>query len=510
MNLTYINSEGSPKVKRWKLFVQEYNFDVVQHIKGTDNVIADALSRLCLIWDEANDPSEEVLTALLRGDDEDVRIPDAHYNEISLIHNSRVGHVGFEKCLKRLRVKGLTWPGQRRHLKRFLRHCPLCQKLSAIKPLIKTHPFTTATYEPWDVINIDTIGPLKKDEYGNCYILNIIDCFSRWVELYAIPDTTAAECAKVLIQHCGRFGVPDKIRSDRGSQFVNETIAELTQCLGSEQELSTSYSHEENAIVERSNKEVMRHLRAIIFDDRVFNKWSTDQLPLVQRILNAEENINLGVSPAEILFGGVVNLNRQLLSTPSSFKGSHSSQRVSDHMAFLMKRQELLLKVARETQRAQDNHRMSEYDPGFTEYPVNSYVLYEHPEGPLHKLKTKNRGPYRVINIVGSEYTVVDLLNGKEFSTHISNLRPFNYDSHKTDPKDVAMHDAEEFEVESILSHRGDKTRRSTMEFLVRWTGYGPEEDKWLPYENVRDTEQLIRYLTANRMKSLIPAKFKD
>ena len=32
------------------------------------------------------------------------------------------------------------------------------------------------------------------------------------------------------------------------------------------------YSKEENAIVERSNKEIMRHLRNIIFDDRVAKK----------------------------------------------------------------------------------------------------------------------------------------------------------------------------------------------------------------------------------------------
>jgi hypothetical protein len=38
--------------------------------------------------------------------------------------------------------------------------------------------------------------------------------------------------------------------------------------LGIEQELITPYSHEENGIVERMNKEVMRHLRDILFDKR--------------------------------------------------------------------------------------------------------------------------------------------------------------------------------------------------------------------------------------------------
>ena len=68
-----------------------------------------------------------------------------------------------------------------------------------------------------------------------------------------------------------------------------------------------------------------------------------------------------------------------------------------------------------------------------------------------------------------------DLLTGKTFDTHIANLSPFNFDPHRTDPADVAMHDKEEFEIDSIIAHRGDRTRRKTLQFLVRWRGYAPE-----------------------------------
>ena len=43
---------------------------------------------------------------------------------------------------------------------------------------------------------------------------------------------------------------------------------------------------EENAIVERANQEVIRHLRALLFDKRVYNKLSFEELPQVQRIMN--------------------------------------------------------------------------------------------------------------------------------------------------------------------------------------------------------------------------------
>ncbi len=43
-----------------------------------------------------------------------------------------------------------------------------------------------------EVLNIDTISPVSKDSADNCYILVIIDCFARFVELYPVSDTFAS------------------------------------------------------------------------------------------------------------------------------------------------------------------------------------------------------------------------------------------------------------------------------------------------------------------------------
>jgi transposase InsO family protein len=71
-------------------------------------------------------------------------------------------------------------------------------------------------------LSVDSIGPLPADQFGNEHILVVIDDFTRFVELYAIKDVSALEAAKVLLNHLGRYGVPTKLRSDRGSQFVND------------------------------------------------------------------------------------------------------------------------------------------------------------------------------------------------------------------------------------------------------------------------------------------------
>ena len=110
------------------------------------------------------------------------------------VHNSEIGHFGVEKTLKRLskiyEKEGL-WTGARLDVRKFILQCPYCQKMNHLKTPIHTHPFTTASYSMMDVIAIDTIGPLPPDKYGNKFIINAIDCFSRFVELYPIPDTCA-------------------------------------------------------------------------------------------------------------------------------------------------------------------------------------------------------------------------------------------------------------------------------------------------------------------------------
>ena len=56
-NLLYINEKASPKVLRWKLDIQQFNFDV-EHIPGPENVVADLYSRLTTLQSVTNNSNE--------------------------------------------------------------------------------------------------------------------------------------------------------------------------------------------------------------------------------------------------------------------------------------------------------------------------------------------------------------------------------------------------------------------------------------------------------------------
>ena len=125
------------------------------------------------------------------------------------------------------------------------------------------HGFTTLTYTPIECLNIDFIGPFPNQGY----ILVIVDTFTRWVELYHITDATALSAAECLLKHFGRFGAPHQLRSDNGPHFIADVIREFLHLIGVSHTLTLAYSKQKNAIVERYNKEINRHLRALTFEN---------------------------------------------------------------------------------------------------------------------------------------------------------------------------------------------------------------------------------------------------
>jgi hypothetical protein len=124
-----------------------------------------------------------------------------------------------------------------------------------------------ATYWFGERYDIDTIGSLPKDDYKNEYVIVIVYAFSRFVKLTPVNSTLRLDAARALIDFVGTFACPRIIHSDRGKQFLNDMItSHITEDFSAFRRVTTAASKEENAIVERVNKEVNRLLRAFVFD----------------------------------------------------------------------------------------------------------------------------------------------------------------------------------------------------------------------------------------------------
>jgi hypothetical protein len=268
--LTYLNFAGSAKVYRWKLSVQGFDFDI-EHIAGKDNIVADMMSRLCPMLGVTSDQLNATFEGFEDYLNDKGRVDKTHLEIIRRYHNSGVGHSGVERTIKLMKDNGIEeWPHMRKHVEYFIKyHCPCCQKMSQLRPLIHTNPFSTSVYRVMEVINTELlIGPFTPDRYGNIYIylLFIRNAFSRWTDLHDIPSKeTSAVIHPLLRSFFGAFGWPTELRSDGGKEFVNSTIELLLDLVGTQQHSVTlAYSHdEENSIVERANKEVMRRYATV-------------------------------------------------------------------------------------------------------------------------------------------------------------------------------------------------------------------------------------------------------
>ena len=128
----------------------------------------------------------------------------------------------------------------------------------------------------------------------------------------ATKTASAEEAAQFILELAGVFGLPKAFRSDNGSQYENHLISVFLALVGTERHPGIAYRPQSNGMIERSNKEIGRHLRFIIHSRRVRGKWSK-YLPLVSRIINSSYNSSIGTSPCRVMFGNRMNLNRSLI-----------------------------------------------------------------------------------------------------------------------------------------------------------------------------------------------------
>ena len=119
-------------------------------------------------------------------------------------------------------------------------------------------------------------------------------------------------------------------------------IREFLHLIGVSHTLTLAYSKQENAIVERYNKEINRHLRALTFENLSLTDYKKS-LPLVQRTLNSNHSDSLKISVSQMLFGNMLNLDKGIFIPKS--ERSLASKPLSQYMSDLLAIQDNLLKA---------------------------------------------------------------------------------------------------------------------------------------------------------------------
>ena len=102
---------------------------------------------------------------------------------------------------------------------------------------------------------IDILGPLPQTDNQNLYIVVCGCYFTKWKEVFAIPNQTAAVVADKLVTEVFlRLGVPDQIHTDQGRQFTSDLFQAICDLLGVEKTKTCPYNPKSDGLVERFNR----------------------------------------------------------------------------------------------------------------------------------------------------------------------------------------------------------------------------------------------------------------
>jgi hypothetical protein len=148
---------------------------------------------------------------------------------------------------------------------------------------------------PFKRIAIDVAGPFPRSDQGNHYLLITMDYFTKWPEVYAIPNQEALRVAEVLVANffC-RFGIPQELHSDQGCNFKSQLVQKVLQCLGVSKTCTTPLHPQSDGMVQRYIKTIEKHLRKVTTSHQRY--WD-EGLPLSPRLQGIIHDTT-GLTPA--------------------------------------------------------------------------------------------------------------------------------------------------------------------------------------------------------------------
>jgi transposase InsO family protein len=165
-----------------------------------------------------------------------------------------VGHNGITGCLRRAR-ESVFWPGMTSEIKIYIETCEICREgeiNSQPKETLMPHE---APERPWQTVGIDLMTCRNKE-----YLITV-DYLTNYWEIDYLSETSAKTCIKKIKSHFARYGIPDLVITDSGSQFLSDEFSRFSKEWGFEHRPTSPYHHQSNGKVESSVKAAKKVLK---------------------------------------------------------------------------------------------------------------------------------------------------------------------------------------------------------------------------------------------------------
>jgi hypothetical protein len=445
-------------------------------------------------------PGERAEGGLLLLERERLRVPnDAALRTriLAELHDAPTGaHCGRDRMLAEAQRR-FAWDGMATAVEQYVRTCDACQRNKHSKQLtpglMMPLPLPEEPCLHWTT---DAVTGLPKTKLGYDAIQVYVDRLTK-LKRFAVARTSdgSVQLANTTLRAViGPHGMPKSMVSDRDPRITAKFWRELSRLLGSTVNLSTAQHPQSDGQSEREIQTVITALRG--YANAMGDDWDVF-LPSLELAFNSKQQASTGAAPFTLVYGHDARLPIDCALDgvkPAAVPAAgERAERMKKALDFARSKAELA--QARQ-KRAADRHRR------LLQLKVGDRVLLS-TEGlqlrsGTHKLTGRYIGPFAVIGSVNDNAVTLELppLLGALHSTfNISRLKLYHDGSalFPTRPQRVHQPPAVErdsngvqsYEVESVLAQRGAANQR---ELLVRWKGYGAEDDQWCRRAELRRT----------------------
>ncbi|GAU50359.1 hypothetical protein TSUD_409320 [Trifolium subterraneum] len=141
--------------------------------------------------------------------------------------------------LKSLRA-GYYWPTMQNDAKDHVLKCDKCQRhgdmhiapANELKTLISPWPFSW-----W---GMDILGPFPTAARQVKYLIVVVDYFTKWIEAEPLAKIGASHIVRFFKRNVlARFGIPQVVVTDNGTQFTNKKFQEFLATIGTTQHFTS-------------------------------------------------------------------------------------------------------------------------------------------------------------------------------------------------------------------------------------------------------------------------------
>lgn len=242
-----------------------------------------------VLYREVDDPKLGHLSQIV--------VPSTLRPEILTSLHDQMGHQGLDRTTSLIRQR-VYWPQMTNDIKGYIDSCPRCtvNQQNRVRPALGT----LSASRPLETLAID-FTKLEPSSDGRDNVLVMTDVFTKYTQAVVTSNQLASTVAKVLVRDwIQRFGVPEKIHSDRGRDFEGKVVAELCASYGIKKTRTTPSNPRGNGQCERYNRSMHDLLRTLSLEQK--KRWH-QHLPEVVQAYNTTPHCTTGFSPYFLLFG---------------------------------------------------------------------------------------------------------------------------------------------------------------------------------------------------------------